>query len=132
MTQQGIFSDAQARAIKINLIEGVSMTTLARLNRCSVETIRRMKAGLTYRHVVVVGEEMLRPDIELLPLPENKVPAFLGKTAMQLEIEEEDGLAHLMRVQAEVNAKKAEKAARGDGMVDELIVQQARALGAKV
>jgi transposase-like protein len=55
------FSDEEARMVKENLVRGVTVAAIAQYYGVSVETISKIKRGLTYTHVRVEGEEQLRP-----------------------------------------------------------------------
>lgn len=97
------FTDEQAREIKINLLAGVGISTLARRWNTSAETISKMKRGLTYRHVKVAGEERLRPEIEVVGL-DHKVRE---KAFSMVTDEEIDAQAQAMwELQQQINAQK--------------------------
>ena len=84
------FSHAQATEIKKALIKGVHPTALARVYRCSTETIRRMKRGETYNHVVVEGEDSMRPPIDYVaeaPVPTNHLTMPTAVPKMTAEAE---------------------------------------------
>lgn len=66
MAGKTLFTDQQVREIKANLVLGVPCSALARRWGCGEETIGRIKRGLTYRHVRVLGEEKLRPEVALV------------------------------------------------------------------
>lgn len=55
------FSDEEARFIKENLIRGVTIAAVAAHFGVSIETVSKIKRGLTYTWVRVEGEEKLRP-----------------------------------------------------------------------
>ena len=52
--------DERVRGIKRDLIEGMTVSMVARREGVSGETISRIRRGLTYQHVEVEGEEGLR------------------------------------------------------------------------
>lgn len=90
-----IFSDEQVREIKMNLVAGVGLVALARRWGCSTETIGRMKRGLTYRHVKVLGEEKLRPPIRLVGPTEQELVVKSGVTDEEIERSEKELLGRL-------------------------------------
>lgn len=63
-------AEHKVRRAKELLIQGVSAVRIARLLDCSVETIRRYKRGESRVGVVVAGEEVLRPPLDLEGLME--------------------------------------------------------------
>lgn len=91
-------TDQQAREVKLNLVEGVTMVTLARTYGVSLSTIQSIKQGLTYTHVWVEGEQALRPEVERVALPVEKVAAFHGKTEAQLDAEAEASQERLLKL----------------------------------
>lgn len=66
MAQRVVFTDERVREIKLSLLRGSDPVSLARLERCSASTIRRIRDGETYNHVVVEGEDAMRKPLRIV------------------------------------------------------------------
>ncbi len=65
MKQGQKFSRQRVVMLKKEMLRGTPDVVLARMERVSANTIRRMRLGETYADVVVEGEESLRPPIDV-------------------------------------------------------------------
>lgn len=103
-------TDEQVREIKANLVLGVTVSALARRWDVSAETISRIRRGLTYKHVVVKGEEGLRPEVRVEAPTERFVAVHSG-------ISDEDAAASLEKLMELMKADpvaEIERAAQSD------------------
>lgn len=94
------FSPQEVRFVKENLIRGVTVSDLARHFGVSVETVSKIKRGVTYAEVKVEGEEALRPQN---PLGERTSPVGVrqtprGPTEEELEEKEKESQKMLLEL----------------------------------
>lgn len=89
------FNDETVRAVKANLVKGVTVSAIARAYGVSTETISRIRRGLTYVHVRVEGEEKLRPPVELVAADATAVRVMARMTEEQEEAGMEELRKHL-------------------------------------
>lgn len=73
-------SDEQVRNIKANMVQGVTLSALSRTYDVSVETLSRIRRGLTYKHIKVLGEEALRPGVEVVAPTEKHIEVLSNIT----------------------------------------------------
>lgn len=115
-----VLSDEQVRNIKANMVQGVTLTALSRMYNVSTETLSRIRRGLTYKHIAVLGEDKLRPPVEMV------APTAEHQTVMSGTSDEEllaQGRA-LFEMQERLKVQQLAKSA-----VDEATKEQMRKLG---
>lgn len=100
------FSVETVKGIKRMMLRGARDIPIARLMKCSANTIRRIRSGETYGWIVVEGEEMLRPKIEGVEYdpfePEVEERSMRVAVAMPTDEEIEETERMLLEHQAKV------------------------------
>lgn len=110
MKQGQKFSRQRVVMLKKEMLRGTPDVVLARMERVSANTIRRMRLGETYGDVVVEGEESLRPpiDVHYVQDGEQIEQRTLPRAVLLKPDEELDAFeARILEHQARVLAKKA-------------------------
>src|SRR5439155_24135221 len=110
--------DDAVRWAKRQLLAKTSQETVARALRVSVNTIGRIKRGVTYQHVVVEGEERLRKPLEVTEACDGK---FVQETHVvhswePSQTEVEASLARLSKEMAKLEAAEAKPPADPDSV----------------
>jgi hypothetical protein len=93
----GELTDEEAGHAKRMLVNGYTIRAVALAINRSEKTVERMKAGLTYKHVKVEGEEKLRP---MLAQVEDILEGRAPPAQATVEVPEEVWRASLARVMA--------------------------------
>lgn len=87
------FTDQRVRYIKQALMRGADPRAIARIERVSANTIRRIRDGETYNHVVVEGEDTMRRPLDIVGYaPEGEQAKYENGLKMPVP-EVEDGVA---------------------------------------
>jgi hypothetical protein len=123
------FTDQRVRYIKQALMRGADPRAIARIERVSANTIRRIRDGETYNHVVVEGEDSMRRPLDIQGYEPLGVQAR-NENGLAMPVPEVDaGLAEML------GAKMMERQAANAGLprapeaqVEETAEQRAKRL----